>query len=341
MRIASVVRETDDETLAFVSQMGVSGIALAQPRLGSNEVYGSDDFAASFWQLENERPERGPWGFLELVQLKSKVAAHGLDLEAIQNPPTASYRGCLLGLPSRDQELEILGESIRNMGRAGISILSYHWMANRVWRTSKDEKGRGGAGVGAFDEAQVKNAPLSYDAEFTEESVWSNYKYFISNLLPIAEESGVTLALHPDDPPIQSIGGVARIFRSFDSVRKAIEDVAPSKNHKVLFCTGTWAEMGVEICMSALDYFAGRDTIAFVHLRNIRGALPQFVECFIDEGDLDVVEIMKLLKKHGFNGFIVDDHVPHMLGDTPWKHRGRAFATGYLRGVAAAIDDEQ
>lgn len=301
MRIASILREADSATLTFAAQMGVSGIALAQPRLGGAEVYGSDELAASYWKYGDNDSAGGSWGFLELVQLKARVEAHGLSLEAIQNPPTSSYRKCLRGLPGRDEEIENLQNSIRNMGRAGIPILSYHWMTNRVWRTSKDELGRGGARVGAFSLEKVENAPFSYDSEIDEEAAWANYRYFISNLLPVAEEAGVVLAMHPDDPPVPSIGGVARIFRSFDTVRRAIEDIAPSTNHKLLFCTGTWAEMGVQTCMDALEYFASGDKVSFVHLRNIRGAIPQFVECFIDEGDLDVVKIMRLLLKHDFN----------------------------------------
>ena len=89
----------------------------------------------------------------------------------------------------------------------------------------------------------------------------------------MAEEAGVTLALHPDDPPVPSLGGVARIMRSFDAFKRAME-IGDSPNHGLDFCVGSWSEMSPEECMQGLHYFAERNKIVYVHFRDVLGNVP-------------------------------------------------------------------
>ena len=184
--------------------------------------------------------------------------------------------------------------------------------------------------------ALAKNAPLSFERAYTDSDLWANYEYFIQAVLPVAQESGVALALHPDDPPVDSVGGVARIFRNLEGFKRAMEDLAPSPHHKLDFCMGTWA-VGVEKMFEGMEYFGRQGKIAYVHFRNVRGAVPCITETFIDEGDVDVSRAMKLLAEVGFEGLIIDDHVPQMIDDTLWGHRGRAYATGYIKGLLRAV----
>ena len=211
-------------------------------------------------------------------------------------------------------------------------------MANSVWRTSKDEELRGRARTSSYDHELASNAPLSFGREYSEADLWASYEHFVRAVLPVARESGVTLALHPDDPPVKSLGGVARIFRNLDGFKRAIEVIAPDPNHKLDFCMGTWAEMGVDEMFESMRYFGERGKIAYVHFRNVRGAVPCTMETFIDEGDVDVVQAMMLLVEIGFDGLIIDDHVPGMVNDTAWAHRGRAYATGYIKGLLRAVE---
>jgi len=155
-------------------------------------------------------------------------------------------------------------------------------------------------------------------------------------VLPVAEEFGVRLALHPDDPPVESLGGVARLFRSFEGFRKGVIEVAPSPNHGLDFCMGCWSEMGKGV-IDPIRYFGSRGKIFYVHFRDVQGAVPKFQECFIGEGNVDVVEAMQTLKEVGFTGFLIDDHVPHMVDDSDFGHRGRAHATGYMLGLLNAV----
>ena len=334
---AGSIREATDEVLTFVAQMGCSGVILNTPALTGQTPFGSSPAGSTNWQDPAAEVSPSRWDFLELLQLRTRIESYGLKLEAIENVPLHFYQKCILGLPGRDEQIESYQETIRNLGRAGVPILGYHWMANSVWRTSKDELTRGGARTTVYDHALAENAPLSFGREYSESELWASYEYFIRSVLPVAQESGVTLALHPDDPPVDSLGGVSRIFRNIEGFKRAMEQVAPATNHKLDFCMGTWAEMGVEKMFEAMEYFGRRRKIAYVHFRNVRGAVPHISETFIDEGDVDVVKAMKLLVETGFDGLIIDDHVPQMVDDTVWSHRGRAYATGYIKGLLRGV----
>ena len=335
----SHVRELDAATLQFIKQMGLNGIVLNTPALTGQAPYGSmQSLGTATWRagLKEEAPVK--WDFLELLHLRKKVESYGLKVESIENTPYYFYDQCILGQPGRDQQIEHYSETIRNLGRAGIPILGYHWMANKVWRTSKEELARGGARLSAFDYEEAKLAPLTHGREFSEEEIWENYRYFIKAVLPVAEEAGVVLALHPDDPPVPSLGGVPRLFRNLAGFKRAMEDIADSPHHKLNFCMGTWAEMGIEEMFSGMRHFGQKKKIAYVHFRNVKGCVPKFQESFLDEGDVDVVKAIQTLIDVDFDGFLIDDHVPHMVDDTEWMHRGRALAAGYIMGIIAALN---
>jgi mannonate dehydratase len=188
----------------------------------------------------------------------------------------------------------------------------------------------------SFDLDLVKDAPLTHGRVVAAEEMWRNYERFIGALLPAAEEVGVTLALHPDDPPAESLGGIARVFSCIDGFRRALEQVAPSPAHGLAFCMGCFSEMGG--ALDPMRYFAERGKIVYVHFRDVQGAMPRFAECFLGEGNTNVVEAMLTLKRAGFGGFLIDDHVPAMVDDTEWHHRGRALSTGYMLGLLAAVN---
>jgi mannonate dehydratase len=315
MRVAiGQFNRLSDERLRFAKQLGVSGVLLNTPVMPTNKR----------------------WEFMDLLQLRTQVEDYGLRLEALENTPIDFYDKAMLGLPGRDEQIENYQETIRNMGRAGIPILGYHWMPNRVWRTSRTTPGRGGAQVTSFDMDLVKDAPLTHGRVYTADEMWANYEYFMKAVVPVAEEAGVKLALHPDDPPVESLGGVARIFGSFEGFKRGME-LVPSPNSGLDFCMGCWSEMGPG-AIDPMRYFAEQGKIFYVHFRDVQGVVPKFAECFLGEGNTDVVEAMLTLKRAGFTGFMIDDHVPHMVDDTDWGHRGRAHATGYMMGLLAAVN---
>ncbi|HTX00989.1 MAG TPA: mannonate dehydratase [Acidimicrobiales bacterium] len=326
-----------EEYLAFARQLGVEGVQFNTPELPGEER----------WELG------------DLVVLRERVEAHGLRLEAIENLPHEFYEQAMLGEEGRDAEIENVCATLRNLGRAGIPILGFHWLPTSVWRTGFASRGRGGSVVSSFDLAlaedpshagelwiarrdkRVEDKKDSFSrgelfevgVQRDDSEMWAAYEYFVDAVVPVAEEAGVQLALHPDDPPVPSLGGVARIFRDVDALKRAA-DHSPGPGFAIDLCLGTVSEMGgEEAVLEAVRYLAPRRKIAYVHLRDVRGTVPSFVECFLGEGNYRPPVVLRELAAHGFDGFILDDHTPALVGDSPYGHRGRAFALGYIQGL--------
>src|SRR5436305_4993802 len=159
-----------------------------------------------------------------------------------------------LGLPGRDEEIEHLGEMLTNMGAVGIGVWCYNFMAVFGWlRTSTSTLARGRAFVTSYDHALMREAPLTEFGTVSEERLWDNFAYFLERVVPVAKRARVKLALHPDDPPISPIRGIARIIASVDALKRAIE-LVPSEWNGLTFCQGTIATMGADI-LAAIRYF--------------------------------------------------------------------------------------
>ncbi|MFN8495788.1 MAG: mannonate dehydratase [Caldilineaceae bacterium] len=313
MRLAvGQVRELTDEIVAFTKQMGIQDMQF--------NFYGGSPYLPD---------DNGRWEYMDLLRLRTRVEDAGLRLNAIENVPIKFYDKIMLGKPERDEQIENMQATIRNMGRAGIPIFGYHFIVTGVWRTSTTARTRGDATTTAFDYELAKDAPLSFDRAYSDEEIWANYEYFIKAILPVAEEAGVLLALHPDDPPVPALGGVARIMRSFEAFDRAMT-VGNSPNHGLDFCVGSWSEMSPDECLKGLKYFADKGKIFYVHFRDVLGQVPKFREAFIGEGNLNMFEVMRTLKQANFKGFLIDDHVPVMTGDSGWSSRSRAFANGQM-----------
>jgi mannonate dehydratase len=312
MRVAlGQLRELTDDIILFAKQMGILDVQF--------NCFGGSPYL----------PGETRWEYIDLVRLRQRVEDAGLRLNAIENVPIKFYDKIMLGKPGRDEQIENMQYTIRNMGRAGIPIFGYHFVVTGVWRTSTTARTRGDAQTTAFDLSLAEDAPLAFDREYSDEEMWQNYEYFIKAILPVAEEAGIKLALHPDDPPVPSLGGVARIMRSFDAFKRAMS-IGDSPNHGLDFCVGSWSEMNPEECLSGLRYFAEQGKIFYVHFRDVLGSVPKFREAFIGEGNLNMFEVMKILKEAGFNGYLMDDHVPVMVGDSGYISRSRAFANGQM-----------
>ena len=309
----------DDDRLLFARQLGIHNIIIHTPELRGD----------------------GYWEFQDLVLLRTHVESFGHKLYAIENMPRNFYDKVRLGLPGRDEQLEKVCKTIRNMGRAGIRCLGYDFNLVGVWRTGRDATptSRGGAGVTSYDHDIVKNAPTADVGPMDDEALWANYTYFLKAVVPVAEEEGVVLALHPDDPPVPSIAGTARIFRSTEALKRVIE-IVPSPNNCLEFCQGTVAEwcQSAEEVYEAIRYFGSRQKIAYVHFRNVRGVVPKFEETFIDDGKVDMLEAMRAYKEVNFQGVLIDDHTPMVVNDTPWGHRGRAFSIGYMKALLKCVE---
>ncbi len=328
------IDEYDDTVATFAHQLGLRSVQLHTP----SALPGVD----GYWSVE------------ELRALRERCDRDGLAIDGLENVPAAHFYKIQRGLPGRDEQVENYQRTIRNMATVGIDLLGYNFIATYVWRTDMSASARGGARVSSFDlsRASAGNALSSYKLVPTEAitepidaaQMWSNYQYFLDAVLPVAEAVGVRLALHPDDPPVdEPLGGVARIFTSPAAIAEGYRRANGSPAWGLNFCLGTVSEMGGQQAVDeVIDLLGPIGRICYVHFRDVRGTVPRFTECFLGEGNLDPARVVRRLHECGFDGFMIDDHVPAMIGDVDtwgdtspaaYCSRGRAHAIGYLQGV--------
>ncbi len=331
VRIGAFASETDsDSYLRFLKQYGVEDVVLG---LGERLL-------AKFPPDGAEKPGYHI-DFLDLVQVRTRFEDAGLRVVALENPaPKQYFVSVMLGLPGRDAVIEDLIATIRNFGRAGIPTIGYHWMVNPPGqpsgssRTSHTTPGRGGAQVGSFHWEDAQYAPLARGREYTEDEMWANYEYFIRAVIPACEEAGVSLAMHPPDPPVESLGGAPRLFHTFEGFQRAME-IADSPMSGLNLCLGNWTAMGTDI-VAAVKHFGSKGQIFYGHAQGVNGVAPTFDECFLDEADCDFLAVIRALNDVGFDSCLAPAHFPRTVGDTHNARNGYAFAFGYLRALIQA-----
>jgi mannonate dehydratase len=282
-----------------------------------------------------------PWQYEALVAVKEAYAKRGLQWRVLEGTPPLDK--AKLGIDGKDEQIDNFIALMQNMKRIGLDTICYNWMPVISWaRTDFEKRGRGGALVTGFDYEKVKDLPLTEYGEFSEETMWKNMEYFLKAVVPEAEKNGIKLALHPDDPPVPKIRGIARIMRTADAFKKLIE-LVPSPNNGLTLCQGTFATMGENI-PEVIRYFGKRDKIFFVHFRDVRGDKWKFEETFHDEGKTDMYVAMKTYHEVKFSGPMREDHVPTVAGDSNehpgYSELGTLFAMGYIKGLIEAARKE-
>ena len=279
-------------------------------------------------------PNEKPWELAGLKAIQDRFAREGLRWLAVEGPTPLDR--VKLGLDGKDEEIEHFIIFMENIARMGIDTVCYNWMPVINWaRTTTDRPGRGGALVTAFDADNIKDPGPTQYGEFTAEQMWKNLEYFLKAVVPAAEKYGIKLALHPDDPPVDSLRGIARIMTSFEAFKRLLE-LYPSPSNGITLCQGTFATMGEHI-PSVIEYFGKRDKIFFVHFRDVTGDRHHFEESFHDNGKTDMYEAMQWYYRVGFKGPMRPDHVPTLSGEDNrnpgYGILGNLFAIGYMRGL--------
>jgi mannonate dehydratase len=303
------------------------------------------------WGLAGD-PDR-LWTIDELVALREGINAAGLELAAIENFDPAHWHDVLLDGPQKREHLENVKTIIRRAGEAGIPVMGYNFSIAGVCGRVTGPFARGGAmsvGMdGPLDEPMPRgmawnmvvdpNAPLGAVSSATPEQLWQRLAEFLDAALPVAEAAGVTLAAHPDDPPMPTMRSQPRLVYQPQLFQKLL-DLRPSRANALEFCLGTVAEMTEGDVYEATEQYAQQGKLAYVHFRNVTGKVPHYRETFVDDGDVDMLRILRILKRNNFTGVIIPDHTPQMTCAAPW-HAGMAYALGYMKAAIQTVDPEE
>lgn len=285
--------------------------------------------AASIWTTLDDA------NYEYMARTRELLDAHGIALWNIGILDLHCDPTMVLGLPGFDEKLAQYTQYLRDLGRAGIGYTTYAHMANikmlPYYQTAVGV-GRGGMPTREFDEVLARDLPLSHDKVYDDDAVWATLEAVIRAAVPVAEEAGVRIGLHPDDPPLPSLGGVARVIRNFDGYRRALE-IADSPNFGLCFCVGTWAEGGDRLGKSVvemIEHFGAQGKLFKIHFRNVDAPMPKFREVLVDDGYVDMADVMRALRRVNFDGVLIPDHVPGGANEA-------AYTIGYMRAVRRQV----
>jgi len=318
---------SSDEILELLAAFGVNHICSSLPSATMDENWSADG----------------------LSRLRERVESYGIKLEMVPLPLSSHIISqvemphIMLGKsPERDRETDQICQMIRNAASAGIPALKYNMSILGVVRT-ESSRGRGRSTYSTFvyDKAR-ENLPLTEAGRVNADEYWERITYFLKRVVPVAEEYKVRMACHPHDPGMpagKGFRGVETVLGSIDGLKRFIE-IAPSAYHGLNFCQGTVSEMlenpGQEI-FDVIRYFGRRGKIFNVHFRNIQGRFLNFQETFIDDGDVDMLQALRVYKEVGYSGMLMPDHVPIIRGDAN-GYQAFAYTFGYIKALIRTAD---
>jgi len=248
-----------------------------------------------------------------------------------------------LGQPGRDQDIEKFQAFLRDLGRLRVFCSKIDFHPGNTYTTNMIESPRGyKVREFSLDDFRSKVEKQRFERQYSADDIWANYTYFIKAVLPVAEKADVRLALHPDDPPVPMMNGVAKIFVHYDGIKRADEIAGGSPYWGLTFCVGTWSEggdkMGKDVFGMIRD-FGAREKIFAVHFRNVSSPLPRFHETFQDDGYLDMYQVMKALRQVRCTGSLIPDHYPGLAGDTK-RHIADTYSIAYMRALLRRANEE-
>jgi mannonate dehydratase len=347
--------QLDDSHFAFARQLGATDIVVhyvdyfnqgeSCGNLPSNQPTGD----ARGWGRAGDGQTL--WSVQELTDLRRRIEAHGLRFYALENFDPGHWHDVLLAGPRLDEQLAQLKQLVRNVGEAGIPVIGYNFSLAGVYGRQHGPWARGGAvSVGlqsdiredeAIPQGMVWNMRYrdmlgpGYIAPCTHDELWGRLSVFLRELVPVAEAAGVRLAAHPDDPPLATVRQSPRLVYQPTMYDRLLQ-LAPSRSNAVELCLGTLAEMtergdGCAAVYAALEHYVQQGSVAYIHFRNVRGVVPNYVETFVDDGDLDMHRVVQILDRHGYDGVLIPDHTP-LLSHGGW-YSGMAYAMGYMKAL--------
>jgi len=301
-----------DEELLFVRQLGV-------------------DYAYSYVGANN-------WDVKSLTDLRLKVADAGITLYDVAYPALITDPKIHLALPGRDEAIDKFKSFVSNVGRAGIHAIAFIFWPTMMWASGTSECR--GAKCRRVDLDEMLKRPFTHGREYTEDEIWDNFNYFLREVIPVAEEADVRLALHPSDPPVPSLGGIPNLIHSWEDYERAFE-MADSPYLGMEFCTGCWLEGGEAFgdMLQAIPHFNSAGRIVCANFRNVSSTLPRFTETFVDAGYMDMYPVMKAFVEVGYQGTMILDHTPKFSRSAS-RDPERAYAIAYMRALVERAEAE-
>lgn len=306
-------------------------------------------------------PAGGIWSQESIDKLKKQANEKGLEFEVVESVPVPE--DIKLGNNKAPQLIENYCENIRRLGKAGVKCICYNFMPVFDWlRSELEHQHSDGSNGLAYDEKTVISMnPLTselslpgWDESYTkeglkdllnqykdidEEKIWKNLEEFLKKIIPVAEESGIKMAIHPDDPP-WGIFGLPRIITNEKNLERFLK-LVDSPANGLTFCTGSLGADENGDLPKMIRKFG--DRVHFVHLRNIKyTGERRFMETAHPSecGSLDMFEIIKALHDTSFEGYIRPDHGRMIWGETGRYGYGlydRALGATYLTGLIEAV----
>lgn len=280
--------------------------------------------------------------FEQIQALQQVLAKYDIKIYSATHP-SCSSKLVHLGQPGRDKDIETYHTFLRSLGRLGIGVASYAFHTATTYGTGTTQRRGYTAREFKLNDFRTKIEKQRYEREYNADEIWANYTYMMNAVLPVAEEAKVKLALHPDDPPVAKMNGVAKIFTHYDGLKRADEIAGNSKYWGLCFCVGTWAEGGDKMGKDVFEVirdFGNRGRLFEIHFRNVTGALPDFAETFPDDGYMDMSAVMKALREVRFDGSAMPDHVPRVIGDQGILRAGTAYCIAYMRALLRHANEQ-
>ena len=333
----------------FVNQIGATHVVahLTNYFSGSNpEISSGGD---NGWGVCDNEPI---WDIEFLGGLKKEMEDHNLVFEAIENFNPLHWHDILLDGPKKNEQIEGLKRLLQNMGKVGIPIMGYCFSLAGVWGWERGQYARGKAeSVALIEGSRDFQEPIpdgmiwnmryrkgeedKFVPETSENEVWERLEFFLNQLIPVAEENNVSLAAHPNDPPLAVMRRTGRILKNPSEYDRLI-NINNSSSNKIEMCLGSIQEMQEDGLEDYLDKYCKDKRIGYIHFRNVIGKVPNYIEAFVDDGDINMVNVIKILKNNNYDGVIIPDHTPALNCSAPW-HAGMAYAVGYIKGLIKSL----
>jgi mannonate dehydratase len=332
IKIGTYAQNPTAENMLYLRQLGVKWIT-------------SGDAAPKTSTVEGFTRIRQAWesGGFKVFNESARTGPNG----AIINVPEI-----VLNLPGRDRKIEEYLNYLRYLSKAGIHYMTYGFEGNGNWRSGQATVPRGYTASdcdlasptlqGGWGGITYKE-PLSHGRVFSREEIWENFTYFIKRVVPVAEESGVRIGIHPDDPPQPMLAGVPRLFTSFDAYKRGLE-IANSPNVGICLCVGTWLEGGPRMGadpVEVIKHFGAQKKLFKIHFRNVTAPLPHFTETLMDDGYYNMYRVMEALVDIDFDGLVIPDHIPELGSPAGGPSPGLAYSIGYLNATLKAAQSNR